>query len=36
MSIDLLVLAALAVAGIVGSVLVVARDGYQRIPTRRS
>ena len=36
MSIDLVILAALAIAGIVGSVLAVARDGYQRIPTRRS
>ena len=36
MSIDLIILAALAIAGIVGSVLAVARDGYQRIPTRRS
>lgn len=36
MSIDLLILAALAVAGIAGSLLSVARDGYQRIPTRRS
>jgi hypothetical protein len=36
MTIDLLILAALALAGIVGSVLAVARDGYQRIPTRRS
>ena len=36
MSIDLIILAALAVAGIAGSFMVVARDGYQRIPTRRS
>jgi len=36
MSIDLLILAALALAGIVGSIVSVARDGYQRIPTRRS
>ena len=36
MTIDLLVLAVLAVAGIAGSVLSVARDGYRRIPTRRS
>jgi len=35
MTIDLLILAALAVAGIVGSFLTVARDGYHRIPTRR-
>lgn len=36
MSIDLVILAAIALVGIVGSVLAVARDGYQRIPTRRS
>ena len=35
MSIDLIVLAALAVAGIIGSVFAVARDGYGRIPTRK-
>jgi hypothetical protein len=31
---DLIVLAALALAGIVGSVLLVVRDGYRRVPTR--
>lgn len=36
MTIDLLILAALALVGVAGSVLSVARDGYQRIPTRRS
>lgn len=36
MSIDLLILTALAVAGIAGSVLAVARDGYRRVPVRRS
>lgn len=36
MTIDLILLAALAVAGIVGSVLAVTRDGYRRIPARRS
>lgn len=36
MSLDLIVLAAVVLAGIVGSVLAVTRDGYRRIPTRRS
>lgn len=36
MSIDLLLLAALSVAGIVGSIVLVARDGYRRVPTRRA
>jgi hypothetical protein len=35
MTINLVILAALAVIGVVGSFLTVARDGYQRIPTRR-
>ena len=35
MTIDLLILAALALVGVAGSVLSVARDGYPRIPTRR-
>jgi len=35
MTIDLILLAALSVAAIVGSVHAVARDGYQRIPTRK-
>ncbi len=35
MTIELLALAAMAVAGIVGSVVAVATDGYRRVPTRR-
>lgn len=35
MTAELLLIAALCVAGIVGSVLTVARDGYRQIPTRR-
>ncbi len=35
MSINLLVLAALTLVAVVGSLYSVARDGYQRIPTRR-
>ena len=35
MTIDLIVLAALAVVGIIGSVIAVARDGYGPIPTRK-
>ena len=31
----MLILAAVAVAGIIGSVATVASDGFQRIPTRR-
>jgi hypothetical protein len=34
--IALLLLAALAVAGITGSLVVAARDGYRRVPTRRA
>lgn len=29
------VIAALAAWGVVGSIVVVARDGYRRVPTRR-
>jgi len=36
MSIDLALLASLAVIAVIGSVTAVARDGYGRIPTRRS
>lgn len=32
----LIVIAALSVAGIIGSVLIIARDGYRRVPTRRA
>lgn len=35
MALDLILLAVVGLAGIVGSVLIVARDGYRRIPTRR-
>ena len=35
MSIDLIILAALSIAAVVGSVVLVARDGYRRVPTRR-
>ncbi len=35
MTIDLIVLAALALAGIIGSLFAVVRDGYGRIPTRK-
>jgi hypothetical protein len=31
----ILIIAAASAAGIAGSVLLVARDGYRRIPTRR-
>jgi hypothetical protein len=34
MSPDLIVLAALALAGIAGSIVLVVRDGYRRVPTR--
>jgi hypothetical protein len=32
----ILLLAALAVAGAIGTVVVTVRDGYRRIPTRRA
>jgi len=35
MTFQLFILVAIAAAGIAGSVLAVARDGYHRIPTRR-
>ncbi len=35
MSIDLVILTALAVAGVAASIAAVVRDGYRRIPTRR-
>lgn len=35
MTIDIVLIAALSIVGIIGSVLAVARDGYQRIPTRQ-
>lgn len=35
MTIDLIFLAALAIAGIIGSAVAVAKDGYRRIPTRQ-
>ena len=34
MTITLFILAALALAAIVGSVVLVTRDGYRRVPTR--
>ena len=36
MTIDIIILAALSLAAVIGSVAVIARDGYRRIPTRRS
>jgi hypothetical protein len=36
MTITLITLAALAMAGIIGSIVLVARDGYRRVPTRRA
>lgn len=31
---DLIILAALSIAAVAGSVVLVARDGYRRMPTR--
>jgi hypothetical protein len=36
MTIDIIVLAALALAAVAASLVAVARDGYRRVPTRRS
>jgi len=36
MFIEFAIIAALAVAGAIGSIVVVTRDGYRRIPTRRA
>jgi hypothetical protein len=36
MFIEFALIAALAVFGAIGSIVVVARDGYRRIPTRRA
>lgn len=35
MTIDIIVLAALALSAIAASFFAVARDGYRRVPTRR-
>lgn len=35
MIIELIILSAVALAGVVGAIVVTARDGYHRIPTRR-
>ena len=34
MSFELLIIAAISVAGIAGSISLLVRDGYRRIPTR--
>jgi hypothetical protein len=34
MSPDLIILATLAIAGAIGSIVIVVRDGYRRVPTR--
>jgi len=36
MIIEFVIISALAVAGIVGAVVVTVRDGYGRVPTRRA
>ncbi|CAN5422725.1 hypothetical protein BH10ACT7_BH10ACT7_18490 [soil metagenome] len=36
MSIDLIIIAALSIAAVAGSIVLVARDGYRRVPTRRA
>ena len=36
MTIDIIILAALSVAAVAGSIVLVARDGYRRVPTRRA
>ena len=36
MIIEFIIIGALAVAGIVGAVVITVRDGYGRIPTRRA
>jgi len=36
MFIEFALIAALAVVAAIGSIVVVARDGYRRIPTRRA
>ncbi len=35
MNIELILLAALSVSAIVGTISLIARDGYRRIPTNR-
>ncbi len=34
MTIDLILIATLAIAAVIGTIVVVARDGYRRVPTR--
>jgi hypothetical protein len=36
MFVEFIIIAALAAVAAVGSVVVVARDGYRRVPTRRA
>jgi hypothetical protein len=36
MTIDLVVIAALSIAAVIGTIVLVARDGYRRVPTRRA
>jgi len=36
MFVEFIIIAALAVFAAVGSIVVVARDGYRRVPTRRA
>jgi hypothetical protein len=34
MTIDLIIIATLAIVAVIGTIVLVARDGYRRIPTR--
>jgi hypothetical protein len=36
MTIDLAILATLSISAIAGTIVLVARDGYRRVPTRRA
>jgi hypothetical protein len=36
MLIEIALIAALSVAGIIGAVIITLRDGYRRVPTRRA
>jgi hypothetical protein len=36
MIIEFIIIGALALSAVVGSVIVTARDGYHRVPTRRA
>lgn len=35
MTLDLILIAAASIAGLIGTIMLVTRDGYRRVPTRQ-